>query len=203
MSEDIRRAKALLRRILRDRRTTPSRDAGLSILDIEKWPQKWQDKVMNARFAALYMPIDEELRLDGLIEKLSSRSIRMCFPRVEGEEIAFYEAENTDSFMPGSFSIPEPYPGSEKVDPSLISILFIPGMAFDLDGTRLGRGKGYYDRFCGALDPEKRPVLIGVAAKKNIFSAFPKDPWDLKTDALVTETSFTEFPDTKKKEVGS
>ena len=52
----------------------------------------------------------------------------------------------------------------------------------------------------GSLDPEKRPVCFGVAAKKNIFSAFPKDPWDLKVDALVTETSFTEFADTRSKE---
>jgi len=201
MSENTRRAKGLLRRVLRDRRRSFAGDPALLILDIEKWPQKWQDKVMSAGVVALYMPIDEELHLEMLLEKLSSHSIRTCFPRVEGEEIAFYEAEKTDSFEPGSFSIPEPGSGSEKVDPSLIDIMFIPGMAFDLDGTRLGRGKGYYDRFFGALDPEKRPVCLGVAVKKNIFSAFPKDPWDLKVDALVTETSFTEFPDTMSEEV--
>ena len=200
MSENTRRAKGLLRRVLRDRRRSLARDHGLSILDIEKWPQKWQDKVMSAGVVALYMPIDEELCLDTLLEKLSSRSIRTCFPRVEGEEIAFYEAGEADSFETGSFSIQEPCSGSKKVEPSLIDILFIPGMAFDLEGTRLGRGKGYYDRFFGSLDPEKRPVCFGVAAKKNIFSAFPKDPWDLKVDALVTETSFTEFPYTRSKE---
>ena len=92
MSENTRRAKGLLRRVLRDRRRSLARDFGLSILDIEKWPQKWQDKVISAGVVALYMPIDEELCLDTLLEKLSSRSIRTCFPRVEGKEIAFYEA---------------------------------------------------------------------------------------------------------------
>ena len=60
MSENTRRAKALMRRVLRDRRRDTSQEASRSVLDIEKWPQKWQDKVKTARYIAAYMPIDEE-----------------------------------------------------------------------------------------------------------------------------------------------
>jgi len=193
MSEDIRRAKKLLRRVLRDRRRTSDPSFSLPILDIEKWPQKWQDKVKAAGCIALYMPIDEELLLDPLMEKLPQGSVKMCFPRVEGEEISFCEAETTDSFEKGSFSIPEPGENLKKVDPAQIDIMLVPGMAYDSCGIRLGRGKGYYDRFCGKMDKKLRPLFIGVTANKNIFSAFPADTWDLKVDALVTETVFCSF----------
>ena len=195
MNEDTRRAKALIRRVLRDRRRHASQDAVRNVLNIENWPQKWQDKIRTARYVAAYMPIDEELRLDGF---LRSVSVKTCFPRVEGENIVFYEAEAGDGFEKGSFSILEPRSDLPKVDPSLIDILLVPGMGYDLSGTRLGRGKGYYDRFCGSL--EKRPLCIGVVAEKNVFSAFAKDPWDLSVDALVTETSFREFPDRNESE---
>jgi len=71
--------------------------------------------------------------------------------------------------------------------------MLVPGMAYDSCGTRLGRGKGYYDRFCGKMDKKLRPLFIGVTANKNVFSAFPADTWDLKVDALVTETVFCSF----------
>ncbi|MBP5416082.1 MAG: 5-formyltetrahydrofolate cyclo-ligase [Clostridiales bacterium] len=200
MSVNIRRAKALVRHILRDRRRSASQTSGQMMLDIEKWPQKWQDKVKHARLIALYMPIDEELHLELLLDKLSSLSIKVCFPRVEGDEMEFYEAETTEIFEKGSFSIPEPSSDSKKADPSMIDIMFVPGMAYDLSGTRLGRGKGYYDRYCGRISSEKRPLFIGVTADKNVFSAFPKDPWDLVVDALVTESSFLEVPENKMKE---
>jgi 5-formyltetrahydrofolate cyclo-ligase len=187
MSENTRRAKALMRRVLRDRRRSSGQGSVRSALDIEKWPQKWQDKVKTARYVAAYMPIDEELHLDDLLRPLP---VKTCFPRVEGDDIVFYEAKDSGSFKSGSFSILEPEADLPKVDPSLIDVILVPGMAYDVSGTRLGRGKGYYDRFCGSL--ERRPVCIGVVAEKNVFSALPKDPWDLSVDALLTETSFTE-----------
>lgn len=187
MSENTRRAKALMRRVLRDRRRSSGQGSVRSALDIEKWPQKWQDKVKTARYVAAYMPIDEELHLDDLLRPLP---VKTCFPRVEGDDIVFCEAKDSGSFKSGSFSILEPEADLPKVDPSLIDVILVPGMAYDVSGTRLGRGKGYYDRFCGSL--ERRPVCIGVVAEKNVFSALPKDPWDLSVDALLTETSFTE-----------
>ena len=196
MSENTRRAKALMRRVLRDRRRDTSQEASRSVLDIEKWPQKWQDKVKTARYIAAYMPIDEELHLDELLRSLP---VKTCFPRVEGDDIVFYEAGEGDMFETGSFSIPEPQTDLPKVDPSMIDLVLVPGMAYDLSGTRLGRGKGYYDRFFGSLG--ERPACIGVVAEKNVFSAFPKDAWDLSVDALLTETSFTEVSDTKENEV--
>ena len=196
MSEDTRRAKALIRRVLRDRRRSASQDTVRTILDIENWPQKWQDKVKTARYIAAYMPIDEELRLESFLRSIS---VKTCFPKVQGEDIVFYEAETGDSFEKGSFSILEPGSDLPKVDPSLIDIILVPGMGYDLSGTRLGRGKGYYDRFCGIL--ASRPLCIGVAAEKNVFSAFPKDPWDLSVDALVTEESFREISGDKTNEV--
>ena len=196
MSGNAQRLKKLIRRVLRDRRKAVAEENAPMAADIEKWPKKWQDRIMGAKMVAAYMPIDEELRLESFLRSIS---VKTCFPKVQGEDIVFYEAEAGDSFEKGSFSILEPGSDLPKVDPSLIDIILVPGMGYDLSGTRLGRGKGYYDRFCGIL--ASRPLCIGVAAEKNVFSAFPKDPWDLSVDALVTEESFREISGDKTNEV--
>ena len=191
MNADSRKIKSLTRKVFRDRRRSgPIHQVSLPV--IEKWPQKWQDKVKNAGYIAAYMPIDVEPLTEAFLSSLTSFPVKVCFPRVEEDRIVFYEAESADAFVPGSFSIPEPTPDAHMVSPDKIGIMLIPALAYDMAGTRLGRGKGFYDRFCGAFEEKKRPLLIGAVAKKNLFGSLVSDPWDLKVDLIVTEASFTD-----------
>lgn len=201
MNGNARNLKKLTRKVLRDRRKICLVKEPVAVSDIEKWPKKWQDRIMGAEMVAAYMPIDEEPLPDAVVRCLKERNISVCFPRVEGDDILFYEASSEDAFEEGSFSIREPKPGLREVDPSNIDVMLVPGMAFDRKGTRLGRGKGFYDRFCQDLKGNGRISIIGVVSEKNLLSALPREPWDLVVDAVVTESSFTDVSEYEKNEV--
>ena len=183
------RIKILTRRVFNDRKKAAAALPEKEILDIEKWPQKWQDKVRNASLIAGYMPLSDELSLDAFWKSISARK---CFPRVEGEEIVFYEAFGEEAFESGSFSILEPKKEMSRVEISQIDVVLVPATAYGRDGTRLGRGKGFYDRFFSEGKDGQKPLLIGVVPSENLLSELPKDPWDLRVSAIVTEQEFLE-----------
>ena len=70
-------------------------------------------------------------------------------------------------------------PAGEAID-----VVLVPGMAFDGDGNRLGRGKGYYDRFLKTL-AAPRPQLIGVCFDFQKVDVVPTEPTDVKVDVVV------------------
>lgn len=61
-----------------------------------------------------------------------------------------------------------------------------PGLAFDVEGGRLGRGRGFYDRTLAEVDLPR----VGLAFSCQIWPEnLPMDPWDLRMDAVITEQS--------------
>lgn len=68
-----------------------------------------------------------------------------------------------------------------------LQIIFVPGLAFDKDGHRLGRGKGYYDRALRLLKSEgKKPVIVGLAMDEQIVLQVPYEKHDVPIDYLCT-----------------
>ena len=63
-------------------------------------------------------------------------------------------------------------------------LLVVPGLAFDRQGYRLGRGGGYYDRF---LARRVASTVVGLAFSWQIVPEVPRDPWDVPVGAIVTE----------------
>jgi len=68
-------------------------------------------------------------------------------------------------------------------------LILIPGIAFDLHGRRLGRGKGFYDR----LLTEIRGVKCGIAFDEQIVEKIPVEPHDVRMDFILTPTRFAEI----------
>jgi 5-formyltetrahydrofolate cyclo-ligase len=67
-------------------------------------------------------------------------------------------------------------------------LILVPGVAFDLHGGRLGRGKGYYDR----LLKELRGTTCGVAFDQQVVEAIPVEPHDVRLDHVLTPTRWIE-----------
>lgn len=89
--------------------------------------------------------------------------------------------------------VPEPDPTlTEEVDPAGLDLVFLPGLAFDREGFRLGYGLGYYDRFCALRAP--RALAVGVAYREQILAAVPRDRWDRPVAALATEDGVLSLP---------
>jgi len=103
------------------------------------------------------------------------------------------------------FNIPEPdVPPAEWLQPSRLDLVVTPLIAFDLTGTRLGMGGGFYDRsFAFLRDPAyrgKRPCLLGLGYAFQQTIELVRQAWDVPLDAVATEAALHVFaqPNTAK-----
>lgn len=134
----------------------------------------------EAATVALYAPVRAEVDLTPL---LGVPGKIYLFPKVDGRRLVFSPARTIDELVPGAFGIPEPASG-ERVDAQSIDIVFVPGIAFDRRGHRLGYGKGYYDRLMA-----DNPGLFcaGVCLEEFLLEELPTDPWDARVACVVTQ----------------
>lgn len=75
------------------------------------------------------------------------------------------------------------------VDPASVDVVFVPGLAFTLDGRRLGQGGGWYDRFLSAMRDDA--IVIGVSFDDHVVAELPVEDHDVTVDLLVTESGIT------------
>jgi 5-formyltetrahydrofolate cyclo-ligase len=89
----------------------------------------------------------------------------------------------------GQFGIREPVEGRPEIALNRLDFVLVPGIAFDLQGRRLGRGKGYYDR----LLAEVRGKTCGVAFDEQIVDEIPVEPHDIHVNCILTPTRWIEL----------
>ena len=72
-----------------------------------------------------------------------------------------------------------------------LDLIFLPGLGFDKDGNRLGRGKGYYDTYLKRCvqHQEVKPYTMALAFKEQICPQIPVDEHDMKVDEVLYEDS--------------
>jgi len=139
-----------------------------------------------SRTVLLYAALPDEMPTRGLIEAvLESKTAnglkrRVVLPVVVGDALVLREYIQGKT-VAGYRGIEEPSPECPEVCPTEIDLAVIPGVAFTLDGRRLGRGKGYYDRLLPLLKCRK----IGLCFECQIVPDLPCDPWDIKMDEVI------------------
>ncbi len=135
---------------------------------------------------ALYAALPDEIPTEELFAALAARGKQLLLPRVEPEGLVFCAAERWADLCPGTLGVLEPPEGSSRIDPGVGDLVLVPGLAFDPEGWRLGRGRGYYDR---KFPPgaEGAPLLFGLAYFFQVVAAVPHDSHDRRMDAIVTE----------------
>jgi 5-formyltetrahydrofolate cyclo-ligase len=121
---------------------------------------------------------------------------QVAIPRMEGEDLAFYFYDGrTESLLPNQFGILEPDPAWKPVDPFVPTgkrlLILTPGLAFDRQGRRLGRGKGFYDRFlCGlrkAHPAGSGSWAVGLAFAEQLVERVPVSDHDELLEGIVTD----------------
>ena len=85
----------------------------------------------------------------------------------------------------GAYGVYEPRRHKKPIRPDKIGLIVVPGVAFDTKKTRIGRGKGYYDRFLEKLPPAK--TTIGLAFRFQVFENLPKDSHDIPVSKVITD----------------
>lgn len=148
--------------------------------------KEFVELLKSAKCVALYKAVRGELSCDGVTKYLESLGKTVCFPRVKGDTMDFYEVNDSEKdFSEGAYGVPEPKPSCKLVKPEDIDLIFVPAVAYTEEGVRLGQGGGYYDRYLNAYQYEKKPVTIGICYDFQIYSALPVESHDRDVDFLL------------------
>ena len=137
----------------------------------------------NAQTVMLYSSLPDEVDTRQLLKDTLNEGKTILLPKVTGEttmELRTYRGDADLSI--GYFDIMEPS-GLPFTDYDKIDVAVIPGMAFDQRGNRLGRGKGYYDRFLSKLPTHI--YKIGVCFDFQKFEIIPASPTDVAMDIVI------------------
>ncbi len=135
----------------------------------------------DADVIMFYYPIHNEVDVRPLLNKYMETKI-ILLPVVHRTSLEMRIYTGKDDMHRGKFGIPEPKSGTFKGKPDLI---IVPGVAFDKSCNRLGRGKGFYDRF---LKHFPHVPTIGVAYDKQIFDSIPTCRFDHPMTHVVTQS---------------
>jgi 5-formyltetrahydrofolate cyclo-ligase len=144
----------------------------------------------RAKVIMAYYPLRGEVDILGMIKKDLGKK-RFCFPvmDLERKEIHPFQVKNLEGdFLRGPFGVMQPDTKiTKKLDPGEIDLIIVPGLAFDREKNRLGRGAGFYDRFLRRINP---PITkVGIAFAFQIFNNLPIHPSaDEKVDMVVSDS---------------
>lgn len=138
--------------------------------------------IKRAATVMLYCSLPDEVYTMDAIHELNCCGKRLVLPVVTGEaemELRIYSGDQ--DLRTGSYGILEPC-GKLFEEYENIDVAVIPGMGFDLNGNRLGRGKGYYDRF---LAKAKDIYKVGICFPFQVFKEIPATDFDVKMDKVL------------------
>ena len=129
-----------------------------------------------------YAAIPPEVDLSPVLEKILTAGKTLVLPRCEQDGVmTARRIEDLSQLVPGAFGILEPKPETPVVAAAEIALILVPGLAFDRFGRRLGRGKGYYDRFLAAFHGK----TIGICGQ--LVQEIPVEQHDITMDAVAVD----------------
>ena len=137
-------------------------------------------EVRQASVVALFASLADEPQTTAIIEQLA-QSKCIVLPRIEGEEMEFYDI--SEGLHEGAFGIMEPI-ATTPISPDKIDVMIVPGVAFTREGFRLGRGKGFYDKYLSLNG--FRAYTIGVCFPCQIVENIPTEQHDKIVDKVAT-----------------
>jgi 5-formyltetrahydrofolate cyclo-ligase len=142
----------------------------------------------NAACVILYAAKDNEVATDLIFAHAIASGRRVFYPRIvaHSHDLSLVRVDRLADLQPGTHGIFEPT-GAEIVRYADLerALICVPGVAFGLAGSRLGRGGGYYDRLIAALAPPT--VTVGLAYSFQVLDRLPESPIDRRLGLIVTE----------------
>jgi len=148
----------------------------------------------NAHNIMLFVNFKTEVSTREIIEDLLSQKKRVFIPLTVPETREIIVSELLDpkkDLILGNFNVLEPKEDAIRpVDPNILDLVIVPGVAFDKKGYRIGYGGGYYDRFLAKL-PSHIPT-ISIAYELQLIDEVPIEPHDIPVQYIITENEFIE-----------
>ena len=142
-------------------------------------------RIQEADTILMYHSLPDEVDTHSALDQLLAMGKKVLLPKVVSDtEMTIHEYTGQNSLKPS-----EPYGILEPTTPELsiincqLSIAIVPGMAFDKQRHRLGRGKGYYDRFLSRIP---NIYKIGVCFPFQMLESIPSESTDVVMDEVIT-----------------
>jgi len=180
-------SKSDLRRALLIRRKTHTS------AECQAWSRSIQSQALRlpqylgADAVALYRPIDNEVDTAAISRDALQRKKRVFYPKIRNDNVPdFLEVSSPSELSPGRLEVFESA-GETPLEPTNFknAIIFVPGVAFDRRGHRIGRGGGWYDRLLRSLAHDG--FFAGLAFEFQLVEGFAADHWDQRVHCIITE----------------
>ncbi len=168
----------------------PEKRTGDSVKIRALLPQQpfWKD----ARSVLFFAPIPDEADIWPLLAETLAVGKIAALPRFDpasNDYLACHVQNPQNEVEPGQFGIREPKAGCPEFPLERLGLILVPGVAFDLLGGRLGRGRGFYDRLLAKF----QGIKCGVAFDEQVVPAVPAATFDVRMDFVVTPTRCLEI----------
>ncbi|NDW09177.1 5-formyltetrahydrofolate cyclo-ligase [Dysgonomonas sp. 520] len=173
--ENIRKEISVIKKKLTSDELKFQSDEVISVLEAT-------DTFCKARNIIIYNSLPDEVHTDSILKRYAGDKRFFLPVVVDNTTLAIREYAPDMSFSTSNLGIKEPQ-GENFTDWKKIDLIIVPGVAFDRQLNRLGRGKGYYDRF---LKQVKAPK-IGICFEFQLLDKIPIDEHDIPMDMVVTE----------------
>lgn len=135
-----------------------------------------------AHTVLLYHSLKDEVDTHDFIRKWSGEK-QILLPVVVGDDLELRIYTCPEDLAVGAYGIEEPT-GEVFTDYDTIDFIAVPGVAFDRNGNRLGRGKGYYDRLLPRITTAYK---AGICFPFQIVEEVPAEPLDIRMDEIITQ----------------
>ncbi len=179
--KNIQQAKEKLRKDIRSLKKEYSEDElynkSEEVLSVVEITGVFQD----AKTIFFYNALGDEVQTIDFIRKWGQKK-NFYLPVMSGDDLLFRHCATDSGFKQSALGIMEPE-GEDFTDYRKVDLIIVPGVAFDRKMNRLGRGRGFYDRFLPAISAPK----MGICFDFQLFDQIPSDGNDIKMDYIVSE----------------
>lgn len=166
------------------------------------------DLFKKASCVLSFISYGTEIKTNQLLDIILNENKMLCLPRTENEKMEFYYINSDEDFSEqteiGEYGITVPKSNQDKLDLNSIpdkTLIIIPGLAFDERGNRLGKGKGYYDKFLAELlstsEKEKILGIVGYCYDFQIIDKVITEPNDIPVDYIISDKRIVKSKDDK------
>ena len=148
----------------------------------------WEEQIFH-----LFLSLEDQNEVDTtpILTLLQGKDKEVVVPKIaNAEQLQHFLLTDQTRFQKNALGIPEPVSGIE-IEASKIDVVFVPLLAFDDKGHRVGYGKGYYDRFLATCRPNC--IKVGLSFFEKEQDSFIIEPTDIPLDYCVTPEKIYRF----------
>lgn len=128
-----------------------------------------------------YLPYNQEVRTIPILKQALMDGKQVAVPKVYGDEMRFIYIDDFSQIDKGYAGIPEPI-ADEPVAHDETALVLMPGLAFDMEGHRIGYGGGFYDRFLAA---EPNHPTLALCYDFQVFPLLETEEFDIPVDSVI------------------